>query len=412
MTSLVLCVDRDNDIGVKVRAKGPIVGWKKNLEVAQSLALIDPEDSDVNAIYGAVKIARSLDIEVATITGDSNVGVISDQKLTDQLDKLIKDLKPESVILVSDGAEDDQIIPVIQSRIKINSVKTIVVRQSKELEKAYFTVTNFLKEVTDDPNLARLLFAVPGVVFVLLMLGGLDAIRLIFGVVGVYMIIKGLGYEEEFFEGASNFIKSLSIGRISTLTYFFALIVFVVALGFGYSDLRSNPVDLSDPRSTLDSATVFILNTKSINLLVVTIVIIIVGRMIDDWVAKEKLQVRRYLILLAFFVLLNGVMMAGVKFWTEQYGLGDFMVSVFAGIILFGACIKLTGIFFMNEIRSHQKVIGNLAEKDVYTSSGEHLGRVSRVLFKAGELSGIRVGRKTVLKDEIASIDKVVVVKQ
>ena len=416
MKTLVLCVDRDNDIGVKVKAKGPIIGWKKNLEVAQSLALVDPEDSDVNAIYGAVKLARSINAEVATITGDAQVGLISDEKLTRQLDDLIEKLKPESVVLISDGAEDDQVIPIIQSRVKITSIKTIVVRQSKELEKAYFTMTNFLKEVSEDPNLARLLFALPGLVLVLLAIGGSAAMSLILGIVGCYLILKGLGYEEEFFQWASNFIKSISVGKISAFTYALAVILFIIGLGFAYSDLGETPVDFSDIRSTLDSLSAFIINTSSRNILVLTVSVILVGRIIDDWAAREHLNVRRNLIILAFIVFLSWMVFSGARFWSAGlgggYGLGDFMLSVILGIGGFALWIKIVNLLFLSDIQSMENTVKHLSDKEVYSLKGDKVGKIGKVLFKGSEFSGIQVGRKTFDKEDIVSADKVVVIKQ
>ena len=40
---LILCVDRDDDLGVKTKIKTPILGRKENLEAAVALALKDPE---------------------------------------------------------------------------------------------------------------------------------------------------------------------------------------------------------------------------------------------------------------------------------------------------------------------------------------------------------------------------------
>ena len=52
---LVICVDRDNDLGKKAGVKGPVIGREKNLEAASKLALADPTESDANSIFAAVK---------------------------------------------------------------------------------------------------------------------------------------------------------------------------------------------------------------------------------------------------------------------------------------------------------------------------------------------------------------------
>ncbi len=150
MKNLVICVDRDDDIGRKIKVNGPIIGVEKNISVAKDLALHDPEDTDTNAIFAAVKIAKENGWDVVTLTGDRRVGVISDIEIAKQMDIVMKRFNPEGVILVVDGAEDENILPIIESRTKINSVKTVIVRQSQELEKAYFKITHFIKEVEED----------------------------------------------------------------------------------------------------------------------------------------------------------------------------------------------------------------------------------------------------------------------
>src|SRR5437870_13914947 len=86
MKTLVLCIDRDNDIGAKTGIRSPVLGREANLAAATKLGLADPEDSDVNALLSAVSIydglvKESQEAEVATICGDVRVGSISDLAL-------------------------------------------------------------------------------------------------------------------------------------------------------------------------------------------------------------------------------------------------------------------------------------------------------------------------------------------
>ncbi|MEC8913665.1 MAG: DUF373 family protein, partial [Candidatus Thermoplasmatota archaeon] len=50
--TLVLTVDRDNDLGVKAGIRGPVIGRKPTLTAALRLGIADPEESDTNAILG------------------------------------------------------------------------------------------------------------------------------------------------------------------------------------------------------------------------------------------------------------------------------------------------------------------------------------------------------------------------
>src|SRR5436309_13522900 len=106
MKTLVLCVDRDNDIGTKTGLQAPLVGRDQNLAAATKLRLADPEDSDVNALLSAVSIYDGLqkdnaDAEVATICGDVRVGAVSDVVLTKRLDQVLQHLSPDPGLLVT-----------------------------------------------------------------------------------------------------------------------------------------------------------------------------------------------------------------------------------------------------------------------------------------------------------------------
>ncbi len=151
MKSLILCVDRDDDLGRKAGIKGPVIGRKKNLDAAVALALADPEDSDANAIFAAVSLYDRLkkegkDIEVATLTGNESVGIKSDEIIAKQLDKVIKKVKPDNVIFVSDGSEDEYILPLITSRVPIAHMRKVIVKQSKNIESTYYIIMRALKD--------------------------------------------------------------------------------------------------------------------------------------------------------------------------------------------------------------------------------------------------------------------------
>src|SRR5712664_3616859 len=95
MKTLVLCVDRDNDIGAKTGLRTPLIGRDQNLAAATKLGLADPEDSDVNALLSAVSsydeiVKEGQEAEIATICGDVRVGSASDLVLTHQLDQVLE----------------------------------------------------------------------------------------------------------------------------------------------------------------------------------------------------------------------------------------------------------------------------------------------------------------------------------
>jgi putative membrane protein len=151
MKTLVLCVDRDDDLGTKAGINGPVIGRDENLKASIALGLADPEDVDTNTILSGVQlyddlVKRGMEAEIATVSGDSHVGFQSDLILTNQLENVLEVVKPDRAILISDGAEDESIYPVISSRIKIDSVRRVYVKQNRSIEGTYFMIIRTLQD--------------------------------------------------------------------------------------------------------------------------------------------------------------------------------------------------------------------------------------------------------------------------
>ena len=151
---LVLAIDRDDDFGKKAGVNGPIIGRDACVDAALKLSLADPEDSDANVLYAAVKLYDELkeraefeDIEVALITGHPEVGVKSDLELNKQLEKVLTQFPADGIIPVTDGAEDEQIFPIITSKVPVISTKRIVVKQSESIETTYYIIYRYLRDL-------------------------------------------------------------------------------------------------------------------------------------------------------------------------------------------------------------------------------------------------------------------------
>jgi putative membrane protein len=156
MRLLVLVVDRDDDLGRKTPLRGPVVGREALVDAAQALALSDPEESDANAMFAAVheydKIARDLGaydaeaVDVALITGHQRVGSKSDTLLAHQFDEVLEQTRSDAIILVSDGAEDESIMPILGSRVRINGVRRVVIKQAKNLEGFVYLMARLMND--------------------------------------------------------------------------------------------------------------------------------------------------------------------------------------------------------------------------------------------------------------------------
>ncbi|MCK5291789.1 MAG: DUF373 family protein [Thermoplasmata archaeon] len=168
MRTLVLCIDRDNDIGVKAGIPGPIIGRRDNLDAAMKLGLADPEDADVNTMFTAISryddlTRNGIDAEIATLSGDMKVGEISDREIVRQLEEVIDEVRPDTAYLISDGAEDESVFPLITSRLKVDHVRRVFVKQHTSIESAVSIVAKTLR----DEKWRRRLFTPLGLVLLL-----------------------------------------------------------------------------------------------------------------------------------------------------------------------------------------------------------------------------------------------------
>ena len=172
---LILCVDRDGDLGTKAGIKTPLVGRTANLDAAVSLALKDPEEPDANAMFEAVSLYDRLQkekkpgevFEIATICGSELGGVGADRKIVDELNAVLGSFSANEVILVTDGYTDEAVLPLVESRVPVSSVRRIVIKHSESIEETAQLFSKYLRMLVENPKYSRIALGIPGVLFVL-----------------------------------------------------------------------------------------------------------------------------------------------------------------------------------------------------------------------------------------------------
>ncbi len=175
---LVICVDRDNDVGEKAGITTPVVGRNACIEAAQRLALEDPEDADSNSIFAAIKtyedlVSKNYKVEVVTIAGVKNRGVQADQKILAETRQVIERFSADGAVIVSDGEDDEAVIPVIQNVLPVVSVQRVVMKVSRSVEYSYAVFGRYLKMIAYDSRYSKFFLGVPGI---LLLIGGVATV--------------------------------------------------------------------------------------------------------------------------------------------------------------------------------------------------------------------------------------------
>lgn len=235
--TLVLTVDRDNDLGVKAGIRGPVIGRKATLAAALRLGLADPEESDTNAILGALhrhdklneEIVGDDEVQIALLTGDVRVGARSDRAIAIQLDEVIQEFQPDRAILITDGADDEVALPIITSRVRVDHVEKIIVRQSKGIESTYYYV---VKAIEDPRWRARLLVPIAAVMIILglglILPNGTQLIGAMPLIFGIWVLAKGLGWEQQLDRLLGDMRSAASGSLLTTLLWALALVSLII----------------------------------------------------------------------------------------------------------------------------------------------------------------------------------------
>jgi len=334
MKTLVICIDRDDDLGRKAKVKGPVIGEKNNIKAANALILADPEDADANTMFAAVKIAKEYKAEIATLTGNRDVGIKSDMIIEKQLKEVIRKTGAGRAVVVTDGVEDEHVIPIIQSHIPILSVKRVVIKQSERLEGMYYMTKDFIKETTEDPRFARLFLGIPAIIILLIAIFGAAGWRFILIVLGIYLFIKGFKIEGMVDSVIKEIVTSFKRSKISFFLYSVGFILILLGIYIGYNSIT--------PTDVFTQVITFIFN--SIYTFFVAAFLIWAGILFN--IKSERKLIFRHLTTLALIFAVVIVARSATELMLKpEKGINILIISVILGVVAIAITILIEKIY-------------------------------------------------------------------
>lgn len=319
MRTLVVVIDRAGDVPRKTGLATPIAGWEAIQSLVVDMGIADPEDSTVNCLLEGLNVTRRLrdeneDAVVAVVSGGSESMVGADQAIAAEIDELIERFDPDSSIVVIDSTEDERLLPIVESRLAVDSVDRVVVRQARDLESTYYLLKQFLA----DEELRTTVLVPLGIVLLvfpaILMLSSLAvAIGSIAAVIGVFLLYKGLSVEEYVSALSTQAREALYSGRVSIVTY-------VVAAGLAFVGLFAGVLGLSDHGlRELQILTVMAFTYYSVPWITLGGLAASTGRLLDEVIQNDR--VRNPYLNLPFGVLAVGLVIRGFSgYFIERAG--------------------------------------------------------------------------------------------
>jgi len=310
---LILCVDRDGDLGTKTEIKTPLIGREGNLNAAVALALKDPEEPDANAMFEAVRIYDRLVsegkpdevFEIATISGSELGGVGADRKIVAELSDVLKAFPANEVILVTDGYSDEAVLPLIESRVPVSSVRRLVVRHSESIEETAALFTRYFKMLVENPRYSRIALGLPGVLF--LILGILAIFNLVHYylmafviVLGAFMLVKGFGVDrlaKKLYVWMKEYSPPPLPVQISTFSALAGFLCMGIGVYLGWGAVIESNLDLSNWVGVLPQVAGFFIGDSK-DLMVIGICVALTGRAIRWYFERDARLLRNAALIL------------------------------------------------------------------------------------------------------------------
>lgn len=403
---LILVVDRDNDLYEKARMAGPVIGREANLNAAIKLAIADPQDTDANALFQAIKIYDGLgegkEAVLVTLTGSKKLGYEADRNISTQLDRVLMEYPVEECIFVTDGADDEIILPIIQSRVKVNSVKVVVMKQAKELEKTYMVLLEKLR----DPYYAKILFGIPAILlmmsaFASYMDWGWEPIAI---VIALYLIQRLLRIDEKISEAIRTF--QLSVESSSFILYLSATALIGISFWMSYQTFITVSSDpLVGPLKIVGRVLQSLLF-----LFPWGIVLIIGGKMLDLRKDKNKIGIIKFGFYAVAVILLFTILSA-MSDWIVLSGPPYVSFKDLTVIVLASMVIGFAAINILHRMRIDVITRMKLENKEVLDVSGMHIGKIIGVEKRSNTIivQGPFARRSLAIESIVDAGDKVIV---
>jgi putative membrane protein len=315
VTTLVVCVDRTDDVGQRAGVETPVTGHDAVQSLVTAVGLADPEDSSVNSIYETLSIGQDLEAEgedaiVAVVSGAAESRVAADRSVARQVDELVETHDPEAAIVVIDSAEDERLVPIVESRVRVDSVDRVVVRQARDLESTYYLLKQFLadeelRQTTLVPlGIVLLVFPVLAIQF-----GVAAGTATITAVVGLFLLYKGFNIDDYLAYLATQSREALYSGQVSVVTYVVAAGLLLIGLFVGALGIN----DLGDPGGFVGPAK-FVYD--SVPWLAMAALAASTGRLLDELIREEG--IRMPYLNLPFLVVSVGLVVRGITGYVLQ----------------------------------------------------------------------------------------------
>jgi len=310
-------------------------------------------------------------IEIATLSGSELGGISADRKVVAELNDLLGSFSASEVILVTDGYSDEAVLPVVQSRVPVSSVRRIVVKHSESIEETAALFSRYLKTLVDNPRYSRIVLGLPGLLILILAVFALVGwvqyyvIAFVF-VLSMFLLIKGFGVDR-MAKAFYRWVKEYSPPPLRVQISSFSAIAgaLVIVLGVYLGAVRAAVVvtpqqDIMGYLSILPRVAGFFIGDAA-TFIVIGVCVTLLGRAIRWYLERDSRLLRNGALIVAV-AWSRQIFVSVSELLTENSGSERIVLAVIIGILIGVASVLITFVIHRRSKEFFHEPDGGLEE--------------------------------------------------
>jgi len=263
-------------------------------------------------MFAAIKtyedlISKGYQVEVVIVAGIKERGVQADEKILKEIKKILEVFSANGAVIVSDGEDDESVIPVIQNVLPVVSVQRVVMKVSRSVEYSYAVFGKYLKMLAYDSKYSKFFLGVPGI---LLLIGGVATVfgyteeifAVLVSILGISFVIRAFDIDKAW----SNLTRPTPMGfiRIFTMVAGILLILSSIPTGVSSIDQKLIEADAEILKIVTDKIIIGQFITGALPILWMGLGAIFAGILLSNWIGgvpRQITDILRIIVLAALY---------------------------------------------------------------------------------------------------------------
>jgi putative membrane protein len=228
------------------------------------------------------------------VAGIKERGVQADEKILMEIKKILEVFSANGAVIVSDGEDDESVIPVIQNVLPVVSVQRVVMKVSRSVEYSYAVFGKYLKMLAYDSKYSKFFLGVPGI---LLLIGGVATIfgytaeifAVLVSILGAAFLIRAFDIDRAW----ANLTKPTPMGFIRIFTMVAGILLILSSVPAGINSVDQKVVEKDSDLLTIFTDKIIIgqFVTGALPILWMGLGAIFAGILLSNWIGGVPRQI-------------------------------------------------------------------------------------------------------------------------